>query len=85
MELVKREWVDCGEQQQQEGDEEEKEERIFRVIQWNTLADGESWLSCNDCKWQARPNPTLAGVSAGSGLRDYDCKWLFGVHVGDRD
>ena len=42
MELVKREWVDCGEQQQQEGDEEEKEERIFRVIQWNTLADGES-------------------------------------------
>ena len=42
MELVKREWVDCGEQQQQEGDEEEKEERIFRVIQWNTLADGKS-------------------------------------------
>ena len=44
MELVKREWVDCGEQQQQqeEGDEEEKEERSFRVIQWNTLADGKS-------------------------------------------
>ena len=43
MELVKREWVDCGEQQQQqEGNKEEKEERIFRVIQWNTLADGES-------------------------------------------
>lgn len=43
MELVKREWVDCGElQQQEEGDEGEKEERSFRVIQWNTLADGKS-------------------------------------------
>ena len=40
MELVKREWVDCGELQQQ--DEGEKEERSFRVVQWNTLADGKS-------------------------------------------
>ena len=40
MELVKREWVDCGElQQQDEGDEGE---RSFRVVQWNTLADGKS-------------------------------------------
>lgn len=34
MELVKRDWVVCGEQRQEEG------EGSFRVVQWNTLADG---------------------------------------------
>ena len=35
MELVKRDWVACGEQRQ-----EEEAEGSFRVVQWNTLADG---------------------------------------------
>ena len=67
MELVKREWVDCGElQQQEEGDEGEKEERTFRVVQWNTLADGKSWFLMVASQTQLE--------SVGLDVQGYDCK-----------
>ena len=37
---LNREWIDCP-QAQAAGDETEKEKGLsFRVMQWNTLADG---------------------------------------------
>lgn len=42
---LKREWIDCP-QAQAAGDETGKEQELsFRVMQWNTLADGMVYIS----------------------------------------